>query len=117
MIDIDDVTWTYPGAEAASLEALSLRISPGEFVVLCGASGSGKSTALRLMNGLIPHFHEEGSCTGTVTIDGLPARDTELDEIGLRTGSVLQHPRRQFFADSAEERSLSRWRISASRPS
>ncbi len=103
MIDIDDVTWTYPGAEAASLEALSLRISPGEFVVLCGASGSGKSTALRLMNGLIPHFHEEGSCTGTVTVDGLPARDTELDEIGLRTGSVLQHPRRQFFADSAEE--------------
>lgn len=103
MIRIEDVTWRYPAAEASSLERLSLHIAPGEFVVLCGASGSGKSTALRLMNGLIPHFHEEGSLSGSVTVDGLPTVDAELDEIGLRTGSVLQHPRRQFFADSAAE--------------
>lgn len=103
MIRIDDVTWTYPGADAPSLAALALGIAPGEFVVLCGASGSGKSTALRLMNGLIPHFHEDGALVGTVTVDGLIAADAELDAIGLRTGSVLQHPRRQFFADTAAE--------------
>lgn len=103
MISIEDVSWRYPGASEPSLDGLSLRIEPGEFVVLCGASGSGKSTALRLMNGLIPHFHEEGELRGEVSVDGLGTAAAELDEIGLRTGSVLQHPRRQFFADSAAE--------------
>ncbi|MGO2111807.1 MAG: ATP-binding cassette domain-containing protein, partial [Pseudoclavibacter sp.] len=53
MIRIDRVTWTYPHADDSSIADLDLRIEPGEFVVLCGASGSGKSTALRLMNGLV----------------------------------------------------------------
>lgn len=103
MVRIDDVTWTYPGADAPSLESLSLHIEPGEFVVLCGASGSGKSTALRLINGLIPHFHEDGVLSGRVTVDGIVTADADLDRIGLAAGSVLQHPRRQFFADTAAE--------------
>lgn len=103
MIRIDHVTWTYPHAEQPSLRNLNLRINPGEFVILCGASGSGKSTALRLMNGLIPHFHEDGVLTGTVTVDGLVTTNAELDAIGLVTGTVLQHPKRQFFTDTAPE--------------
>lgn len=103
MIRVDSVSWAYPNAEAASLEALSLRVAAGEFVVLCGASGSGKSTALRLMNGLIPHFHEEGTLTGEVAIDGIVTGAAELDAIGFVTGTVLQHPRRQFFTDTVPE--------------
>lgn len=103
MIRIDHTDWTYPHAAEPSLRDLDLHIEPGEFVILCGASGSGKSTALRLMNGLIPHFHDEGVLTGTVTVDGLVTVDAELDAIGLITGTVLQHPRRQFFTDSAPE--------------
>jgi energy-coupling factor transporter ATP-binding protein EcfA2 len=103
MIDIDGVTWTYPHAGVSSLSNLSLRVAAGEFVILCGASGSGKSTALRLMNGLIPHFHDGGTMTGSVTVDGLVTASAALDEIGLRTGTVLQHPRRQFFTAGASE--------------
>ncbi|MGO2312941.1 ABC transporter ATP-binding protein [Brachybacterium tyrofermentans] len=103
MIGIENVTWTYPHAEEASLHGLDLTVAPGEFVVLCGASGSGKSTALRLMNGLIPHTHDDGALTGTVAVDGLDTAVAELDAIGLVTGTVLQHPRRQFFTDTAEE--------------
>lgn len=103
MIRIDEVTWTYPHAEQQSLHDLELSVEPGEFVILCGASGSGKSTALRLMNGLIPHFHEDGVLTGAVTVDHLITTTAELDAIGLATGTVLQHPRRQFFADTAPE--------------
>lgn len=103
MIRIDHVTWTYPHAEQPSLRDLELHLEPAEFVILCGASGSGKSTALRLMNGLIPHFHEDGVLTGAVTVDGLITADAELDALGLVTGTVLQHPRRQFFADTAPE--------------
>lgn len=103
MIRIDHTSWTYPHAEQPSLRDLDPRIGQGEFVVLCGASGSGKSTALKLMNGLIPHFHDDGILTGTVTIDGLITAHAELDAIGLLTGTVLQHPRRQFFTDTAPE--------------
>ncbi|MFT4167381.1 MAG: ABC transporter ATP-binding protein [Microlunatus sp.] len=100
MIRVDQVSWTYPHAEAASLRGIDLRIEPGEFVILCGASGSGKSTVLRLLNGLIPHFHDDGVLTGSVTTAGQVTVDVELDAIGLVTGTVLQHPRRQFFADT-----------------
>lgn len=103
MIHVADVGWRYPHADQPSLHDLDLRIEPGQFVILCGASGSGKSTALRLLNGLIPHFHEEGVLTGTVTVDGLLTATAELDAIGLVTGNVLQHPRRQFFTDSVPE--------------
>ncbi|MFJ2544025.1 ATP-binding cassette domain-containing protein [Microbacterium sp. NPDC087589] len=103
MIRIEHTNWTYPHAEQSSLRNLDLQISAGEFVILCGASGSGKSTALRLMNGLVPHFHDDGTLTGTVTVGGMITADTELDAIGLLTGTVLQHPRRQFFTDSVPE--------------
>lgn len=100
MIHLDNITWHYPNSAQPSLRELSLQIAPGEFIVLCGASGSGKSTALRLMNGLVPHFHDDGTLLGTVTVDGLVTTGAELDEIGIRTGTVLQHPRRQFFTDT-----------------
>lgn len=103
MIEITGVSWTYPHADTPALRDLDLSIAPGAFIVLCGASGSGKSTALRLMNGLVPQFHDDGVLIGTVTVDGLVTTGVELDALGLVTGTVLQHPRRQFFTDSARE--------------
>ncbi|MFT4109221.1 ATP-binding cassette domain-containing protein [Propionicimonas sp.] len=102
-IRIAGVSWSYPHADAPSLRELDLRVRPGEFVVLCGASGSGKSTALRLINGLVPHFHDDGVLTGTVTVAGIETTTAELDAIGELTGTVLQHPRRQFFTETAPE--------------
>ncbi|WP_188192137.1 ABC transporter ATP-binding protein [Nonomuraea sp. SYSU D8015] len=101
MIRVEAVRWTYAGADTPTLDGLHLHVRQGETVVLCGPSGSGKSTALRLMNGLIPHFHE-GELDGAVHVDGLAVAGTPLERLGRRTGTVLQHPRRQFFTDSTE---------------
>lgn len=103
MIRLDRVCWAYPHVDEPSVRHLDLEVHRGETVILCGASGSGKSTALRLMNGLIPHAHDGGVLTGTVTVDGLVTVDVEPDVVGEATGTVLQHPRRQFFTDSAPE--------------
>ena len=51
---LDSVSKCYPGAARATLDAFSLRIEPGEFVVLLGPSGCGKSTVLRMIAGLVP---------------------------------------------------------------
>ncbi|MEO3808184.1 energy-coupling factor ABC transporter ATP-binding protein [Sphaerisporangium sp. B11E5] len=101
MIELKGVRWTYSGADGPTLDDFSLQVRRGETVVLCGPSGSGKSTALRLMNGLIPHFHD-GTLEGTVHLDGQALADLPLDQIGRLTGTVLQHPRRQFFTDETE---------------
>lgn len=99
MIAIADVSWAYAAAGAPTLHDIDLRVAPSEVVVLCGASGSGKSTLLRTMNGLVPHFHD-GSLDGNITVAGLDVASSSLDELGRRTGTVLQHPRRQFFTST-----------------
>jgi len=99
MIAVTDATWQYATSEVSTLSDIDLAIESGELVVLCGASGSGKSTLLRMMNGLIPHFHE-GALSGRISVAGLDVRESALEEIGRRTGTVLQHPRRQFFTST-----------------
>lgn len=101
MIRLRDVRWTYGGTDAAVLHSLNLHVRQGETVVLGGPSGSGKSTALRLMNGLVPHFHD-GRLKGEVHVGGMPITELPLDRIGRMTGTVLQHPRRQFFTENID---------------
>ncbi|MDR1077974.1 MAG: ABC transporter ATP-binding protein [Propionibacteriaceae bacterium] len=103
MIRLREVSWTYPHAVRPSLRDIDLKVSAGQLVVLCGASGCGKSTLLRTLNGLIPHFQDEGVLSGTVSVGGLALQRAELAQIGLLTGTVLQHPRRQFFTDTVAE--------------
>ena len=98
MIELTAVGWRYRGAGDECLRGVDLSVAEGETVLLCGASGSGKSTMLRVCNGLIPHFHR-GELRGTATVAGLDVAVSDLDGIGRRTGAVFQNPRRQFFAD------------------
>ncbi len=78
------------------VRGLSLRIARGECVLLCGASGCGKTTVARLVNGLIPHFFE-GKIAGTVCVDGKDSQETEIATLSDAVGTVFQNPRTQFF--------------------
>ncbi|WP_230974662.1 energy-coupling factor transporter ATPase [Treponema vincentii] len=68
----------------------------GEFVVLCGESGCGKTTVTRLINGLAPHFYE-GEMSGSVMIGDVCVNTENLSDIAALTGSVFQNPKSQFF--------------------
>ena len=84
------------------IEGMSFEIRAGECVVLCGRSGAGKSTVLRLINGLAPAFYE-GTLHGSVAVAGRePAAMTP--EQRVRTfGVVFQDPRSQFFMNSVQD--------------
>jgi len=96
MVDIDNVSVTYAAApEWPVLENVNFAPQPG-ITLLCGASGSGKSSVLRLINGLIPHFHAVTQ-TGTVSV-----ADMQLYEIGKSCATVFQNPRTQFFTTEVD---------------
>ncbi len=97
MIKIKNVSYKYDThCEKSSLNNISLNIKKGEFIVLCGRSGCGKSTISRLINGLIPHFYE-GQLSGEVFVDGLNTKMSSLSQISKLVGSVFQNPKSQFF--------------------
>lgn len=103
MIALEQVTFTYRGASVPSVTDVSLAVGAGECVVLCGKSGCGKSTVLRLVNGMIPNFHD-GIRTGRVRVGGIDPFDVALWEVSARVGSVFQNPRTQFYTtDTSSE--------------
>ena len=97
IIKLENVNYQYKGANETSLNDVSLSIKKGEVILLCGASGSGKTSLIRLLNGLIPHYYQ-GDLTGKVTVSGLDITKTELYELAGIVGTVFQNPRSQFFS-------------------
>ncbi len=89
MIEIRDLTYTYPGAEVPTLRGVDLEIERGDFLAIVGNNGCGKSTLCKVMNGLIPHFIA-GEFTGTVEIDGASTLESEIGELAQKVGYVYQ---------------------------
>jgi energy-coupling factor transport system ATP-binding protein len=94
VLELDHVTYTYPGASVPALEDVTLQIAAGELVVLAGASGSGKSTLLRSASGLVPHFHG-GAFAGRVTVAGMDTSEHGVGELASVVGTLFQDPETQ----------------------
>lgn len=97
MIRIEDVSFRYSNSKDDALEHITLHIRKGEFVVLLGSSGCGKTTITRLINRLVPEFFE-GELEGKIYIDGQDTSDMDIQDLAGIVGSVFQDPRSQFFA-------------------
>ena len=99
LLEIDGLSYTYPAAAAPALRDVTLAIEPGEFCVLAGLSASGKSTLLRAVCGLVPHFHG-GEFAGRVRVAGLDTREHGPAAIGALAGTVFQDPETQVVMGS-----------------
>ncbi len=102
MIRFDDVTFRYAEASGPTLEAVTLEIPEGELCVVVGETGTGKSTLLRSVNGLVPHF-SGGTLAGNVTVDGRSTRDHRPRELADIVGYVGQNPLASFVTERVED--------------
>ena len=108
MIKIDHISFSYgeENENTGGVRDIDLNIEDGQFVVLCGESGCGKTTVTRLINGLIPHYYE-GKMTGEVWVNGAKVSEQPLYDTAAVVGSVFQNPRTQFFkGDTTNEITL-----------
>ena len=94
VLELDGVSYLYPGSSPPALAEVSLRVPPGQLVVVAGGSGSGKSTLLRVANGLVPHFHG-GTFSGHAEVAGMDIRTHGPGELAAAVGSLFQDPETQ----------------------
>lgn len=102
MIRLENVTYTYPYQEKCAVKNINLEVNSGEIVVCTGLSGCGKTTLMRLINGLCPHYFK-GNLQGSVKICGEDTIDKTINYISQITGSLFQDPEQQFFALNVDD--------------
>ena len=99
MIEFDDVHASYE-ATLPILKGVSFTIRDGEFVAFVGTNGAGKSTTMRLVNGLLKPD------AGQVLIDGVPTTELRTSELARRVGFLFQNPDSQICCNTVREELL-----------
>jgi energy-coupling factor transport system ATP-binding protein len=92
-----EFSYRYPDARERALVDVDFDVRPGELVVLAGRSGSGKTSLLRALAGLIPHYHG-GDVAGEAQVAGFDLRFHGPAELGGAVGLVAQEPETQVVS-------------------
>ena len=92
VIELKDITMSY--GPNRILEHFNLSVEQGTFLTMIGSSGCGKTTALKLMNGLLTPEQ------GTVTINGTDISRTDINELRRGIGYVIQEKEYQLRTES-----------------
>ena len=99
MIEFKNVSASYDG-ELPILRDVSFRIPDGDFVAFVGTNGAGKSTTMRLVNGLLK------PSAGEVLIDGVPTTQLRTSQLAQKVGFLFQNPDRQICCSTVREELL-----------
>lgn len=102
MISFRKVSLIYPNSKTTVFDDVTFEVGEGEFALLIGATGMGKSSALKLMNGLVPH-HTGGILGGDIQVGGISTRNVRPGELAHLIGIVGQNPIHGFVTDIVEE--------------
>lgn len=93
IIKIKNVSFTYPESATPAIDNISLNIKRGSWTSIIGHNGSGKSTIIRLINGLLVPDEKEKP---EIEVDGLKLNDDTVWEVRNKVGIVFQNPDNQF---------------------
>ncbi len=93
---VQDLTFRYRDRQAPAIRNLSFQAAEGEILLIAGASGCGKTTLVRAINGLIPRSYK-GELTGRIELFGEESAPWKLSQISQKVGTVLQDPERQIL--------------------
>src|SRR5688500_16193296 len=93
---VENRSFRYRDRQGAAIHDISFETKPGEILLIAGASGCGKTTLIRCINGLIPRSYK-GEMSGRITVFGEEVKDWPLSRISQKIGTVLQDPERQIL--------------------
>ncbi len=93
---VENLSFRYRDREGVAIHGISFEAKAGEVLLIAGASGCGKTTLVRSINGLIPRSYK-GDLSGNILVDGESTADWKLSQISQRIGTVLQDPERQIL--------------------
>lgn len=101
LIKFKNFSYRYKGNEEYALNDINLEIQENKFILLAGETGSGKTSLIRCLNGLIPQFYA-GFYKGSVEIAGHDTVETSIANLSTNVGIVFQNPENQLIAMSVE---------------
>src|SRR5512138_2372326 len=93
---VEDLSFRYRDRQGAAIHDISFEAGAGEILLIAGASGCGKTTLIRCINGLIPRSYK-GDMQGRVLVFGEETATWKLSQISQKIGTVLQDPERQIL--------------------
>jgi energy-coupling factor transporter ATP-binding protein EcfA2 len=93
---VDNLSFRYRDRQGVAIHNISFEAVPGEVLLIAGASGCGKTTLIRCVNGLIPRSYK-GEVNGRVVVFGVETKTWKLSQISQKIGTVLQDPERQIL--------------------
>ncbi len=93
---VEKLSFRYRDRQGLAIDHISFTANPGEILLIAGASGCGKTTLIRAINGLIPRSYK-GELSGRVLVFGEDTSSWKLSQISQKVGTVLQDPERQIL--------------------
>jgi energy-coupling factor transport system ATP-binding protein len=93
---VENLSFQYRRRDEKAIERISFELIPGQVMLIAGASGCGKTTLMRCINGLIPHTYS-GEMTGDIRLFGDSVKGMSMARISQTVGTLLQDPERQIL--------------------
>jgi energy-coupling factor transporter ATP-binding protein EcfA2 len=93
---VENLSFQYHSRESAAINDISFEAKPGEILLIAGASGCGKTTLIRCINGLIPRSYR-GELQGRVLVNGEDVKNFSLAKLAQTVGTLLQDPEKQIL--------------------